>query len=237
VAQASEAITINAGYEWGQSSGSYLIGLGSTSNKTCFLSGIRAKLEPPPCNHGDCPPAAAGVYMDAGSWVFERTSNANLSVKAQCVASTAGRTSTASWISGAPATLIAPVTAARRCFLTYITDYHGLNSNSDYVRVWSDDFNWYVGGNSVGNGTTTARAICIDAPGAGHWQWIAGDPGGFTANLAYNDENEACFLRGLGGHFTSTNWGDGVWTNYNQGTLFWEATVNNGKTGWYGCIK
>ncbi|WP_246137490.1 MULTISPECIES: hypothetical protein [Myxococcus] len=234
-AQVEQGVALGGTYWWGTSTNGFTsTAIGTATNRTCFLSGVQGNLVPRVTGSW----SGTGTFISGGNWtVYVSQNNSKaLSTGIQCLATAANRTAEVSWYQGSAAKLLGAATAQRRCFLTSIEASGGFNSNSDYVRVWSDGLNWYLGGNLAGDGG--GSAVCVDVPeNHGGWLWVAGDPGGFTENLAYNPDSVACLLSGIGGHFNTSSYTDGVSIDYNAGTRFWEMTVVNGKRGWGNCVK
>ncbi|RKH54046.1 hypothetical protein D7X55_14260 [Corallococcus sp. AB049A] len=227
-----QGIGLGGTYWWGTSAnGLTSTTIGTATNRTCFLRGIRGNLKGTSW-------AGAGVFQYAGNWeIFINQSNSKaLRTDVQCINTATNRTPEVSWYDGQAAKLLGAVTSARRCFLTQVEAAGGFTANADYARVWNDGYNWYLGGNLGAAGG--ARALCVDVPSdAGGWLWIAGNPGTFTHNLAYNPGGVACMLSGIGGNFSTSDYDDGVTIDYNAGTRYWEMTVSNSKRGWGNCVK
>jgi hypothetical protein len=115
----------------------------------------------------------------------------------------AGRTTEVSWSFGQAAQVLGSSWdhPMRRCFLTGIknnlpgTIFFGFTNNSEYVRIWNDGFNWYLGGLLAGGASATAR--CVDVSGDyGSWAWQAGDPGTWQ-DLLSNVAGVVCPLTGI----------------------------------------
>ncbi|MCY1002884.1 hypothetical protein OWM54_37630 [Myxococcus sp. MISCRS1] len=233
--ETTQAVGVENAYWWGTTANGYTsTNIGPTTGRTCFLSGLQGNLKPAVAGRW----ATGGVLQSAGDYILFVSHNNSkaLGVGVQCIYTSAGRTTEMSWAQGQAARLLGAVTAQRRCFLTQVTASGGFASNSDYVRVWNDGLNWYLGGNLSGAGG--GRAVCVNVPeDHGGWLWIAGDPGGFTETLAYNPGGVACALSGVGGKFDDNSFTDGVSVDYNAGTRYWEMSVMNGKRGWGNCVK
>jgi hypothetical protein len=234
-----QAVTIAGGYAWGSTTGT-TVDLGSATGYTCFLTSVVGQMVSGFTDMGVPPfPARAGVALENGHWIFrEWSSNAAMGASVQCVASDLNRTAVRTWHRGDAAVLLGPATPHRKCFLTEVakTDYsQGWSHDSDFVRVWNDGTNWYVGGTQ--SGSASGSAVCVDFPGDyGSWLWVAGT-GTTTHPLAYNPGGVACFLTGLGGSFNNPDWNDGVTIGYDPGILTYNETVSNGKSGWATCVQ
>ncbi|WP_235685445.1 hypothetical protein [Corallococcus silvisoli] len=235
LASSEQAIGLGGTYWWGTTSNGFTsTSIGTATGRTCFLSGIQGNLKPATAGSW----SSAGVFLYGGSWeMFVSHNNSKaLSTGIQCLSTATNRTPEVSWYQGQAAKLLGAVTSQRRCFLTQVEAAGGLTANADFVRVWNDGLNWYLGGNMAAAGGGTA--VCVDvATDQGGWLWIAGNPGGFTANLAYNPGGVACLLSGIGGNFSTSDFSDGVSIDYNSGTRYWEMTVTNGKRGWGNCVN
>ncbi|HZI14188.1 MAG TPA: hypothetical protein VE153_27720 [Myxococcus sp.] len=235
VAQTEQAVGLGGSYWWGTSNNGYTsTTIGTATNRTCFLAGVFGNLQPAATGSW----LSAGTFMNAGNWVIfvNHYASKALATSVHCINTAANRTPEVSWYQGGAAKLLGAATAQRRCFLTGVDGAGGFKSTSDHVRVWNDGTNWWLGGNLSGQGG--ASALCVDLPeDHGGWLWVAGNPGGFTENLAYNPGGVACLLSGVGGPFTRSDYSDGVSIDYNSGTRYWEMTVTNGKRGWGNCVR
>jgi hypothetical protein len=241
------AFTGNWNYSWGDTKYSFA-SIGTANDRTCFMSGMTGDLQPfnDPTNVSIGDMASVGVKINStifGSYytIYVDSDGGALGVYARCVNTAAGRTAEVSWQTGQAAKVLGAVTAKRRCFLTQIgtsnvTDDNGFRFGSDYVRVWKDNSNWYLGG--VQSGTAWAAARCIDVNvDHGNWQWIAGDPGTRKDPLAYNPGGVTCFLTGVGGRFDKSDWADGAFISYNALVKKFYMNTANGKTGWANCVE
>jgi len=225
-------------YSWG-CAGSCTLDLGTATNRTCFLAGVRGNLTGKTSQ--PLVPSSVRLSVGANWWLDVRSALGNpLAGDAICVDTAVNRTSKFTWSSGAAATPMGTGTAARRCFLTDVYNLDGFKLNTDFARVWKDSFTgiWYVGGNQSGTYGASVTATCVDVSADhGSWLWISGDPGSRLDNLAYNPGGVACAMTGLGGHFTANDYNDGVQIKYNIGTLFWQQQTVNGKSAWSNCIR
>ncbi|AGC48097.1 hypothetical protein MYSTI_06824 [Myxococcus stipitatus DSM 14675] len=235
--QAAQQVTLDGTYTWRVNEIAFTSSaIGSATNRTCFLSALGGSLQENPSNDGVR--SFAGVNISDDRWliVVRQNADAALSTTARCVNTAANRTAEVSWSNGEAAKVLGAVTADRRCFLTRVEASGAFNSTSEYVRVWNDGLNWYLGGDLADAGG--ARAICVDIPesvGNG-WQLISGS-GGQSTDLAYNPGGVACFLSGIGGRFNQDSYSDGVSVDYNSGTLTWEMALSPFKRGWAHCVK
>jgi hypothetical protein len=225
-------------FSW-KCAGSCTLDLGTPTNRTCFLAGVRGdltgKITQPILT------SLVRVVLD-GNWSLEvRSALGNrLAGDAICVDTAVNRTSKYTWSSGAASTPMGAGTAARRCFLTDVYNYDSFKLNTDYARVWKDSFTgtWYLNGNLSGMYGATVGAICIDVSADfGSWLWTSGDPGSRLEDLAHDPGGVACAMTGLGGHFTANDYSDGVQIKYDIGTSYWQQQTVNGKSAWSNCFK
>ena len=235
LAETEQAVGLAGSYWWGTTNnGNTTTNLGTATDRTCFLTGVQGNLKPTVAGNS----SFVGLYIYNGDWWVTVThfNSKALSAGVQCISTDTNRTAEVTWTEGTAAKLLGAVTGQRRCFLTRVESRGGFVTNADHVRVWNDGLNWYLGGDLSAAGG--ARARCVDVPTEhSGWHYIAGDPGGFTANMAYDPGGVACLLSGIGGHFTANSFTDGVSIDYNSGTRYWEMTVVNGKRGWSSCVK
>lgn len=240
------AFTGNWNYSWGDTKYSFA-SIGTAIDRTCFMTGMTGDIQPfnDPTNVSIGDMTSVGVKVNStilGSYytIYVDSDGGALGVYARCVNTAAGRTGEVYWHTGQSAQVLGAVTAKRRCFLTQIgtsniTDYGGFRYGWEYVRVWKDSSNWYLGGFQSGSAWGAAR--CIDvSEDHGNWQWVAGDPGTRKDPLAYNPGGVTCFLTGVGGRFDKSDWADGVFITYGGINQFSMNTAN-GKTGWANCVK
>jgi hypothetical protein len=226
-------------YSWG-CAGSCSLDLGTSTNRTCVLAGIRGNLT----GKSTQPLVPTSVRLLGGggtNWFLDVSSAGGhpLAGDAMCIDTSLNRTAKAFWSSGTAATPMGTGTAARRCFLTDVYNLDGFKTNSDYARVWKDATTgiWYVGGTQSGTYGAEVAATCVDVPlNYGSWLWIAGDPGSRLDDLAYNPDGVACGMTGLGGHFTANDYSDGVQIQYNSGIRTWQQMTVNGKRAWSSCV-
>lgn len=241
VDQTEQAFSGNWNYSWGDTKYSFA-NIGTSTNRTCFMSGMTGNIIPA----GSTGQTGVGLRINASNdyELYVDSDGGALGVYARCVNTAAGRTAEVQWRTGDAAKLLGAVSPGRRCFLTRITTSNaypseggrGFKSNADYVRVWNDGANWYLGG--VQSGVVWARARCIDVSSDhGHWKWQAGDPGTRYDELAYNPGGVTCLLTGVGGHFDKNDWVDGAFVSYDSGINQFFMNTKNGKSGWANCVK
>jgi hypothetical protein len=231
------------GFSWGATSSATVALSGtSTATQTCFLSGVSGDLIP---NGTDF--IGQGVGVNAGSNgqynMYLNTNQQELEVAAQCVNSATARTNEVTWSMGESAKTLGSATpdSARRCFLTRVSGSpsgdgpRAFSSSTDFVKVWSDGSNWYIGG--VLSGPGSASAVCVDVTADyGTWIYQSPDPG--TGEYAMtNVAGASCPLQYVGGHFDVNDWEAGVYTWLETGTNQFSMHTSHGHTGWSTCVK
>lgn len=217
------------------------ISLGSSTDRTCFLAGLRGKLASGLTGY----PAGANV-VNNGSWgwrlVIENPGYEDISAMTTCIPNTANRVS-ASWQAGQPATAIPPgPSATRRCFLggMWNRSSTAFSTFASNTKVWRDRNTHFLGGTMPGGSNLLVHATCVDVPThQGEYAWGNGVSASYAGNLTYNPASGgvACGLTGIGGQFTTNNPGRGVIINYDAGTRWWNWSMS----GWTGgnslCVK
>jgi len=240
VAETQQAFSANWDYLWA-STGHTFANIGTSTNRTCFMSGLAGDLRPA----GTTSQPGAGVRTNAnGDYeIYVDSAGGALSTYARCVNTATGRTPEVTWHTGDPAQWLGPVTSARRCFLTSVATSNatelspGFKSNSDNVRVFQDSTNWWLGGTQSGNAFARARCVDVSAD-LGGWLWVAGDPGARQDPLASNPGGATCLLTGVGGHFTdSSDFSDGAYVSYSATASQFYMNTKNGHSGWANCVQ
>jgi hypothetical protein len=248
-----EQAVMTYGYSLGVTTTSS-IPIGTSVDRTCFLSGVAGNLQPPESDLG-VPAPGADLWIDDNNdyHLTVTTYGRELNVFAQCVNTAAGRTAPVQWITGGPgdpnngAKWLASLKdhPYRRCFLTgihsgYRPEKSGFVSNDDYVQIitsWDQQngYQIYLGG--VQSNVASATAQCIDVNvDYGSWQWTAADPGARQDPLS-NTAGISCPLTGIGGHFNQDAWLDGAYTSLETGINQFYMNTTNGHTGWTTCVK
>jgi len=221
--------------------------LGSDTSQTCFLSGVGGNLKSldapgTPGNYAGSP--EVNVFRQGGHYwlaVYSTDAGYSLEGQAKCIPTVQGRTAVSTWSTGHAAVNLGAATSTRRCFLTsvrnddtYFPSVESWAHDDDYVHVWSDGSDWWLGG----NGHAMGSAACVDVnTGDGTWHWIAGTTGSYTQDLAYNSGGVQCLLTGIGGRFRTNDWDDGIYTHYHGDTRQWVMTLDNAKQGWASCFE
>jgi hypothetical protein len=241
----------NWNYSWGDTKNS-AVDIGTATNRTCFMTGISGDLRPGDDRYfaDGFHPVGGGVRVKAnGNYELYVNTTRATQIWARCVNSSVGRTTEVTWQSGTPAVNLGAITAGRRCFLTQIDNHNWVyngdkstgwyaftNLSSDYVKIWHDNANWYLGG-SVAKGNVFAKAQCFTvSEDDGVWGWQAGDPG-TRKDLLTNVGGATCGLTGFGGHFDKSDWNDGAFISYEAGINQFYMNTKNGKFGETQCMK
>ncbi len=141
-------------------------------------------------------------------------------------------------------TVVAPMQAGRRCFLTGLSmalyrkgQVVGFDSSADWVAITHDDTNWLLGASDDLDLTFWANARCVDGTTTeGTWFAQAPDPGTATVDLP-DVSGETCGLTELRGYFESTDLTDGAFVTRDDTTNVLQLTATNGKRGEVGCVK
>ena len=235
---AAFAFSGNWTYSWGDTKFSHA-DMGTTENRTCFLSGVAGDLRTP--SNGQ-----SGVSVDIINGKYNLSvspgAGGELRAFARCVNTAAGRTGEVTWSTiDKSSKLVAafdPSHPLRRCFLTGITvssayegTPEGFLSNTDYVQIWQDlvSKSWYIGSTSQ-SGTVYAKASCVDVnKDVGSWLSFG------TQNLS-NVYGATCFLTGIQGQFAYDDWDDGAFIDYNPGANQFFMNIKNGKHAWSTCV-
>jgi hypothetical protein len=241
IGETQQAFTGNWSYSWGDTQYSFA-NIGTSTNRTCFMSGLAGNINPV----GSTGQTGAGVRINGnGDYeIYVDSDGGALNTFAGCVNTSAGRTAEVTWRTGDAAKQLGAVAPGRRCFLTNVTTSnaypseggHGFRFNSDYVRVWQDGLNWWVGGAQSGVVWASARCINVSAD-HGAWKWVAGDPGTRQDELADNPDGVTCLMTGVGGHFNHNDWVDGAYVSYDAGINQFYMNTKNGHTGWANCVQ
>jgi hypothetical protein len=235
VGETTQAFSANWSYSWADSKNTF-INIGSSTNRTCFLSGLAGNLTPVGSNGQ----SGAGLQISpmGDYFMYLESGGGLLNVVARCMNTSVGRTAEVVWKTGDPSHLLGSVTASRRCFLTSVTTTNqggpGFVSDSDNVRVWQDGSNWWLGGSQSGVVWATARCIDVSAD-LGNWLWVAGDPGSRQDPLASDPGGVSCLLTGVGGHFNDNDATDGAYIS--EDSAQFHMNTKNGHSGWANCVQ
>jgi hypothetical protein len=220
-------------WSWGcGGSANCSLDLGSTSGQTCFLAGVWGNLQ-----HASTY-SQAQVVASGGRWGIQVVPNSHpLGVTAVCVPG--ATVATATWHSGG-AEINLGSGATRRCFLSGILNRTGFTAATDYVQVRKVGTSWFLGGNMTTAKDAIATAVCVDVPSAANDYGLVAGEGSSFLNMQVQPNNPfgwACGIKKLGGHFTTNDYNDGVWFDYNNGISEWELNAVNGKQTTTDCVK
>jgi hypothetical protein len=224
--------------------------LATDSDKTCFLSGVSGNLKSWVGYEGGGP-AIAHVYDDGTNWTINASpgfADSELGTFTTCVPSTTNRTAEQEWppYDSSEAVLLGAVTANRACFLTgvgsnlnytYVGDF-GLEE--DYVYVFHDTDNWYIGG----NGAAMGWAECVDVSWLGSQGEVDNEGSStYTWDMVQHIDHGTdplgmqCMLQGVGGIFQTNDWTDGVFVNYEDSNFEWSLSVSPSQSAWVNCVQ
>lgn len=206
------------------------LALGPVAGQTCFLGGVWGNLQPAGAS------SEVFVIPSGGQWLLQiATDGRPLGGTAVCIPGTSSPP--AIWNSGAAETYLG-AGLTRRCFLAGVRNLSGaFTAASDFVQVHQVRGGaWYLGGN-VGAGTATAVAVCVDVPNAANDFGLVVPDGVSLLKepLMTKSPTWACVIKKLGGHFTTSDYGDGVWIEYGGGT--WVLSGVNGKQVTTDCVN
>jgi hypothetical protein len=226
-------------WSWGCSSGSCQITLGPASGETCFLAGVWGNLQ-----HAGAF-SSVEVIQSGGNWGLQVVHNGQpLGGTAVCIPGNPTAPPTL-WFSGEGDVSIGTGGATERCFLTGVRNNNGFTSNNDFVQVHKLRSGWALGGNMGSDKSVEAHAICVNVPSAtGDLGMVAVDGDSLLNRpiVSNNPGGWACGLKKLGGHFVASDYNDGVWIDYNNGSTNggnpeWELNGVNGKQATTYCVK
>lgn len=230
--EAQQAVSSFGIWSWGCSTTPCSLALGPAAGETCFLAGVWGNLQP------------AGSYsqvqvLQSGSqWGLQVvTAGRPLGGTAVCVPG--NLTKTLPWHSGS-ADVSLGLASNRRCFLSGVINTRGFTSTTDFVRVYQAHGTWFLGGNMTSAEGVTAFATCVDGPSASpDFGLIVSDGSSSLDNPIQGNSpgGWACGLKKLGGHFTTNDYNDGVWIDYNNPGSVWELSAVNGKQTTTGCVN
>ena len=232
--ETQQAVSSLGFWDWGCSSTCGLpLGTATDKQQTCFLAGVWGNLQPAASY------SEVFVEQTGGHWELQIVTNGRpLGGTAVCVPGAPSKV--AQWHSGAAEVSLGSA-PNRRCFLSGVRNTSGFTAATDFVQVHQLRTGaWFLGGNMTSEKDALATAVCVDGPSDGlDYGLVSGDGGGFynVPIQANNPGGWACGLKKLGGHFTSSDYGDGVWIDYNNGISEWELNVVNGKQATTDCLN
>jgi hypothetical protein len=234
--RANEAFSAYWAYAWDATSPSS-VGMGTSSDRTCFLTGVVGSLKSLSPNFLEF----VGATNGGTSWNLSVHPDGNdLGGYAACANSTSGRTQAVSWQTGQPAAVLGAITQHRSCFLNSVSTIRtGANDNgfhdpTDNVMVTYDGTNWLLSGSQTG--TTIAQASCFDVTqGLGSWSYGGGSDPGKVALASNKNGDVSCYLTGIAGDFDTGDWSDGVYITLEQGQFY--MNTSPGKSGSATCVR
>ncbi len=234
--KAEQAVSSFGIWSWGCSTNPCQLPLGPVKDRTCFLAGVWGNLQ-----------SSSGLYSEvsvlkSGSqWGLQVTTNNShpLGGTAVCISTPNATANTFQWFADHPPTSLGSG-ATRRCFLAGVRNINGFTGGLDSVQVRLSGTNWLLDGNQVGK-DTVAFATCVDVPVAAAFDHIRTAVDGATPPplpiQANNPGGWACALKKLSGHFTTSDYNDGIWLDDSSDFSEWNLNVVNGKTGIAGCVR
>lgn len=219
--------------------------IGSAATQTCFLTGVRGNLA-----------ASARTVLDRRAdghyWLDVRNNHANkLGADIACIGTTTNRTG--EFVQFGNGTLTIPAgTASRRCFLTSIVTNAApsaaFSNTANYARVTKNIFTgtWSLTNSQATLASAYIGATCVDVPTfvtSGFDQ--AGDPGFGALAIPAADsplDDTVCGLTGVGGRFNTNDFEDNTRlfrADFSGigGDFEWWLYTDNGKRGWFSCVK
>lgn len=232
--ETQQAVSSLGFWSWGCTSTCGLpLGTAKDTEQTCFLAGVWGNLQP-----------AAGasevfVQQTGGHWELQIITSGGRPLGGTAVCVPGGPSKVAQWQSGG-AEVSLGTAPGRRCFLSGVRNTSGFTASTDFVQVRALRSGWFLGGNMTSAKDALATAVCVDGPSDGaDYGLVAGDGGAFY-NVPIQSNNPggwACGIKKLGGHFTTSDYGDGVWIDYNNGISEWELNAVNGKQVTTDCLN
>jgi hypothetical protein len=226
--------------------------MGSPSNKTCFLAGLTGTMV-----SGDEGTVGTELYTSAYAGVLDDgwgaaadydivaypgVSGEKLGARAVCAATTAGQSDVYYYdaTEGGPAVKMAPTDSPLTiCGLTAVaqptfnfdpTGNLDFNAIGDELHIFASDGYWYLGG--AGNAAGYAQCIQVSARSD---EWTVNNS---SVDLSSGAGRE-CFLTGLKGIWQTSDFGNGVWIDYDADLLQWTLTGTGGgyKRAWARCMR
>jgi hypothetical protein len=236
-------------YTWGCAGDCPQLDLGTDTDRTCFLAGIRGDLAA--TSHVAVTRSGGHYWLD----VYNNHAN-ELMADAACAAGTTNRTSEYTQVGNGTLTIGAG-SSTRRCFLTSVyanaAPANAFSNGSDYARVYFQSGSWMLTNSQSVSPYASAwiGATCVDVPTLlASGVSSAPDPGTHEDALVSTTFGDtACGLTGIGGHFYTDNYDDGAHIRLNApgndlsfcapGTCNydWFLDTVNGKRAWYACVK
>jgi len=232
--EAQQAVSALGIWSWGCTQTCGLpLGTATDKEQTCFLAGVWGNLQP------------AGSYSEvmvqqvSGHWELQIVTNGRpLGGTAVCVPGAPA--SVPYWVSGSNEVSLG-WGPKRRCFLSGIRNTSGFTEWTDFVQVRQvRGGTWYLGGTMSAAQGVTATASCVEVPTAALDYGLVVSDGVPSLGNDIQDNNPggwACGIKKLGGHFTTNDYGDGVWIEYKNGISQWQLNAVNGKQVATDCVN
>lgn len=245
VGEIEQAFSSTSTYSWGDTKYSSA-DIGSAFGRACYMSGVAGYLTTNQFPEGSSQ-NGAGVFINGSNryniYVDPAFSGITLQTWARCVNSY-NCTADATWRSGQPKKILAPVTANRRCFISKLTTGRdasysrgGFSSLFDQVRVTNDGVNWYIDGSQ--SGLVWATASCIDVTeDLGEFFLWANEGSSSSAWLVPATNGATCFLTQVSGKLTTSNdWEAGPFVDLNPLFGYFYFNAKNGNGGRVRCVR
>ena len=249
--QTAEALGVWGTASWGSGNGPNPLDLGSDSNRTCFLTGIRGQLYA----DDDTPDAKVGVYQQNGHWWLEAKRGAGSSTgvvgDAVCISNTSNRTTFGNMYGSGLAYNYVPRSRARQCFLSHFQVTSGfawqgsnttmpgarlekstLFENGTATPIWK--LTSYFTPEQEGLGGSVS-AVCVDIGKTAEifFSWDNPTPLNVMSTI-----NTACGLTRLSGNFYDHGPNSGNGARVYQGSNgMWQVTAGYTKGVEGSCIQ
>jgi hypothetical protein len=237
IGETETALAGFSNYSWGCAGDCPDLDMGSDTNRTCVLRGVRGDLAPPAR-------VAIERRADGHYWLDVYSGGAHpLMAEVVCLSTVANRTGQY-WAIGNTTTLIPPGTGSRRCFLSSIltnpAPADAFSQGTDSARVTKNIFtgNWQLTNSQSISPYASAwiGATCVDADYVVSFSYsIAESAEYFDVSASSEDTVEACAVNGLGGHFDGP-YDEGAWVYYVGDQWRWRL-ADGAKSISYICVQ
>ncbi len=228
--------------------------MGSTSGRTCFLTGVTGDLE----GKWKGPSAGVWVFKSGGRWKLRTRAGVGTGVMghAACIPTDFNQVSLV-WPGNSENSnnkkvypLSGPRSGFTQCFLTSVTGTDGWKSPNSWAglkkeNIWENGAmtpKWTLSGNLLWEQDNTAgggaSAVCVDIwQTLTNWSWVpsSGSPP-VTGNLG-STTNRVCSIHRLKGNLAAApgGWLDGLRMFISGGN--WQVISQSGKAGWGECLN
>jgi hypothetical protein len=208
-----------------------VLDLGTTTGRTCFLSGIAGA-------DGGGGPWQAAVVTNGASYELHLSTTAPAKVWARCVSGSGTPEVTLPANAPPSGVILAPKQTGRRCFLTSLSDSvagdftHAADEISVVTDSFGDSTNWRLVRAASGS---IARARCVDGTADVFGVGATAPAHGSITVPIENVAGSTCGLQTVKGKLTG-DVDDGVWISRDDDGTF-EANATNGKYLAAGCIR